>query len=693
MNTPVRQALRQQGLGLVAAMEHSGCSNLAQALLDKGAGREPVGLDAGIQELLEPSSLRVVFLYTPPEIAVANALLEGLDPIGFLEEWVSQHQLLLGYLKRHRGRWVLLEAASASLNLSGAASAVGAPLPEPDAQLAAPAPMALERMLAAGVLQGAADAQRIAAHLAALATPVEAAQTAPPALEDAIREYLDSQSERRDQSEFMQRLETKALGSQKEVERFREQISGLEARLAEVDAELESGRLAAEALAAERQAEMDELNQAKADAEVLASTQMHELSESRKENELVLLQLHQVQEELESWFVKARSSEEELATVRQAAADAEARAQTNKSELEHANHARASAETSVSDHAAEIADMRKESELLLLQLHQVQEELESWFMKARGSEEELATVRQAAADAEAKAETYKSELDHANHARASAETSVSDHAAEIADMRKESELLLLQLHQVQEELESWFLKARRAEEDLKISRSAREKLQKVLTDTKASLNQARGNKEIAEKLARERLGVIQQLRKEKRQLEKPLADSKQLRDPPQKAAVVPAVAESIEPLDSPKKDESRHTVDSAKIPVLHAETSADSVKPASASPGSGFGGLFRRKRRIKRLKKKDVVLIRKSELFDGEWYLRINSDVADAGFDPAEHYLAFGFAERRNPSRGFDGAFYLEQNQDVSLAGNNPLLHYLKHGKAEGRVIRAAEAG
>lgn len=615
MSTPVRQALDQQVFGSVAAMEHSGCSGLAQAIVDTASGSEPVGLDAGIRALLEPSSPRVVFLYTPPEMAVANALFEGLDPVGFLEEWVSQHHLLLGYLKRHRGRWILLAAASAGLNLRGAASAIGAPLPDHQARLAAPAPMALERMLAAAVLQGAADAQRIAAHLAALATPVEAAQTEPPTLEEAIREYLDNQSESRVQSEFLQRLERKALRSQEEAERFREQISGLESRLAELDSQLESGSLDAEALAAERHAEMVELNQAKADAEAFASAQTHELSESRKE-----------------------------------------------------------------------------SELLLLQLHQVQEELESWFMKARSSEEELSAATQAVIEAEKRAETYKSELDHANHARASAETSLSDHAAEIADMRRESELLLLQLHQVQEELESWFLKARRAEEDLKISRSAREKLHKVLTDTKANLNKARSNKEIAEKLARERLEVIQQLRKEKRQLEKKLPDPQQLPENPQKAAEASAAAESAKPLDSSKKDDPQHTVESAKISVRHVEPSVDPVKPASASPGSGFGGLFRRKRRIKRLKTKDVMLIRKSELFDGAWYLRANPDVADAGFDPAEHYLAFGFVERRNPSRGFDGAFYLEQNQDVSLAGNNPLLHYLKHGKAEGRVIRAAEA-
>ena len=43
----------------------------------------------------------------------------------------------------------------------------------------------------------------------------------------------------------------------------------------------------------------------------------------------------------------------------------------------------------------------------------------------------------------------------------------------------------------------------------------------------------------------------------------------------------------------------------------------------------------------------DLALIRKSGLFDREWYLVHNPDVAQAGVDPAQHYLVFGGFEGR----------------------------------------------
>ena len=76
------------------------------------------------------------------------------------------------------------------------------------------------------------------------------------------------------------------------------------------------------------------------------------------------------------------------------------------------------------------AAMQKENELLLAQLHQVQEELESVFLKSKQFEE---TASQAAA--KLKAETAKAK-----------------------DLQEENDLLLAQLHQVQEELERYYLK-------------------------------------------------------------------------------------------------------------------------------------------------------------------------------------------------------------------------------------------
>lgn len=73
-----------------------------------------------------------------------------------------------------------------------------------------------------------------------------------------------------------------------------------------------------------------------------------------------------------------------------------------------------------------------------------------------------------------------------------------------------------------------------------------------------------------------------------------------------------------------------------------------------------------------------------SGLFDSGYYLEHNPDVAHAGVDPVEHYLAAG-ASTRKPHPLFDTAWYLARNPDVGSAGINPLLHYLTNGWREHR--------
>jgi len=81
----------------------------------------------------------------------------------------------------------------------------------------------------------------------------------------------------------------------------------------------------------------------------------------------------------------------------------------------------------------------------------------------------------------------------------------------------------------------------------------------------------------------------------------------------------------------------------------------------------------------------DVKLIRKSGLFDPDWYLAKNPDVVDANIDPARHYLFFGGFESRDPGPDFSSKWYLEKYDDVKKIGINPLVHYLLHGWLEGR--------
>ena len=83
---------------------------------------------------------------------------------------------------------------------------------------------------------------------------------------------------------------------------------------------------------------------------------------------------------------------------------------------------------------------------------------------------------------------------------------------------------------------------------------------------------------------------------------------------------------------------------------------------------------------------REMRLIAASGLFDRDWYLAQNPDVATAGVNPLRHYLRRGALEGRDPSPFFNTSYYLEANPDVAAAHINPLVHFVKYGVAEGRL-------
>lgn len=78
--------------------------------------------------------------------------------------------------------------------------------------------------------------------------------------------------------------------------------------------------------------------------------------------------------------------------------------------------------------------------------------------------------------------------------------------------------------------------------------------------------------------------------------------------------------------------------------------------------------------------------IKKSGLFERDWYLSRYPDVAEARIDPLKHYLFHGGFEGRDPSPKFSSSWYLNAYQDVKDAGLNPLIHYILFGQKEGRL-------
>ncbi|HET6971758.1 MAG TPA: hypothetical protein VFH92_11575, partial [Phenylobacterium sp.] len=67
--------------------------------------------------------------------------------------------------------------------------------------------------------------------------------------------------------------------------------------------------------------------------------------------------------------------------------------------------------------------------------------------------------------------------------------------------------------------------------------------------------------------------------------------------------------------------------------------------------------------------------------FDAAFYLASYADVAEAGVDPLEHFMLFGWREGRDPSPEFSTTTYLAAFPDVAAAEVNPFVHYLTNGR------------
>ncbi len=82
----------------------------------------------------------------------------------------------------------------------------------------------------------------------------------------------------------------------------------------------------------------------------------------------------------------------------------------------------------------------------------------------------------------------------------------------------------------------------------------------------------------------------------------------------------------------------------------------------------------------------DLLVLQRSGVFDGAWFLIRNPDLAQGGHDPLTHFHRYGWRENRQPNLYFDAGWYIDNNRDVAALGSNPLLHYIEYGEAENRA-------
>jgi chromosome segregation ATPase len=185
-----------------------------------------------------------------------------------------------------------------------------------------------------------------------------------------------------------------------------------------------------------------------------------ELREARETAELSLLQLHQqVQEERERYSMADAEKQRQLEAVGR---DLE-ELRRNKADQERAHEqAMAELEQGLASRDTELREARETAELSLLQLHQqVQEERERYSMADAEKQRQLEAVGR---DLE-QLRRSKADQERANEqAMAELEQGLASRDTQLRDAWEEAEITFQQLHQAQEELEHYFLKARASDQ-------------------------------------------------------------------------------------------------------------------------------------------------------------------------------------------------------------------------------------
>ena len=181
--------------------------------------------------------------------------------------------------------------------------------------------------------------------------------------------------------------------------------------------------------------------------------------EALGENKLLLDQLLQVQEKMVSTISELKGLEVEIEQEKKNKFELEGQIDGVKKELEAAKAMGGEVEKKSAEFEAKLKDSEEESDLLLLQLHQAQEELESTFVKLKGLEVEIEQEKKNKFELEGQIDGVKKELDAAKAMGGALEKIKFEHKETI----EENKMLLLQLHQVQEELEHYFYENKRLE--------------------------------------------------------------------------------------------------------------------------------------------------------------------------------------------------------------------------------------
>jgi hypothetical protein len=252
----------------------------------------------------------------------------------------------------------------------------------------------------------------------------------------------------------------------------------------------------ANALAGESQQQIASLEQTR-------TTAQQHAQEQQQENELVLLQLHQVQEELERHYLEGQQQKEKiknlLASEKLASESAKTAEKLRQDEAKRATELTA-------ERAKQLELIQKAKAETDKALASAQAELNKTQVNAKA---QIDVLSQSLSDANALTGESQQQVAGLEQTR----TTAQQHAQE---QQQENELVLLQMHQVQEELERHYLEGQQQKEKIK-NLLASEKLASESAKTAEKLSQDEA------KRASERAKQLELIQKAKAETDKALA--------------------------------------------------------------------------------------------------------------------------------------------------------------------------
>ncbi|WP_217524765.1 hypothetical protein [Vibrio metschnikovii] len=386
---------------------------------------------------------------------------------------------------------------------------------------------------------------------------------------------------------------------------------------------------------AERETEVEQLRQEKTEQQTQFEQQLAEQTQQLKaaqqqqqalleENELVVTELHRVQEALETALQQYQQQMDKCSTLEQ------------QLSASREQHTRLNEQYTTSQVALKTSDQQQqalaqENELVITELHRVQEALEDSLQhnqqvmdKCNVLEQSLTEQKGQHSSLSEQYATSQFALQASEQQKFVLEQKVSDATRQQKALEQENSMIIAELLRVQETHETLYYE----------KTTLQQKIELQVQQLKA--HSAKIN------------SLIKRQRLTKLELAQALASK---------------------------------TLLEKELTAHHASTLWKMTVPVRK-----FRQTPQRKRAAQLAQQK--LLIEFSEYFDKEWYLAQYPDVIEDGVEPIEHYLRFGAQEGRNPSAEFNTLWYLKTYPDVAESGLNPLVHFIQYGEREERECK-----